>query len=267
MIGAVLAARRGLAALPPDPQGRPDLLRPLPWHLRALPVCATTEVELERWLAACPALVAGGPLPAPLAVLARRQRFGRGQRGRHWSSPAGGAWISAALPWPQDPAAAAAPGLAVAVGLALELEELGLTVRLKWPNDLLLIGADGQPRKLAGLLPRLRLRGGQVRWARLGVGLNGINRVPAGAVALAERIGPWAASPERLVPLVLRALSAACGQADQAEAVRQAAEALLWCPPGPVWHQGLAWRPLGLDRGGGLRLGRDGAVSVLERVF
>lgn len=237
--------------------------RPQPWQLRWLPVCASTETVLDRWLLGLPTPHLG----LPRAVIAGRQRFGHGQRGRIWLAPAGGVWLSAALPWPGDPAHGAAPGLAAAVALAHELRQLGAPVRLKWPNDLLLIGADGLPRKLAGLLPRLRLRGGQVRWARLGVGLNGINRVPAGAVALAERIGPWAASPERLVPLVLRALSAACDQADQAEAVRQAAEALLWCPPGPVWHQGLAWRPLGLDRGGGLRLGRDGAVSVLERVF
>ena len=60
-----------------------------------------------------------------------------------------------------------------------ELEELGLTVRLKWPNDLL---PDG--RKAAGLLPRLRLRRARVRWAPVGVGLNGRHRLPPGASAL-----------------------------------------------------------------------------------
>jgi BirA family biotin operon repressor/biotin-[acetyl-CoA-carboxylase] ligase len=146
-----MAARRALPVRPDAPA--------LAWRLRGLSVCASSELELERWLAS-PALAAAPSLTTPLAVVTRRQRFGRGQRGRVWLSPAGGAWISAALPWPADPAAAAAPGLAVAVGLALELEGLGLSVRLKWPNDLLLEG-----RKLAGLLPRLRLRGGRVRWA------------------------------------------------------------------------------------------------------
>ena len=106
-----MAARRAL------PQRAED--SPRAWRLRALPVCASSEVELERWLAA-PALACLPALATPLAVVARRQRFGRGQRGRVWLSPAGGAWISAALPWPPDPTAAAAPGLAVAVGLTTQ---------------------------------------------------------------------------------------------------------------------------------------------------
>ena len=63
----------------------------LPWRLRLLPVCASTEVELSRWL--------HQGASAPLAVLARRQRHGCGQRQRHWQSPPGGLWLSAALPW------------------------------------------------------------------------------------------------------------------------------------------------------------------------
>jgi BirA family biotin operon repressor/biotin-[acetyl-CoA-carboxylase] ligase len=58
--------------------------------LRVLPVCASTELELERWLTA-------GAVP-PLALLARQQRHGHGQRGRVWHSPPGGVWLSAALP-------------------------------------------------------------------------------------------------------------------------------------------------------------------------
>jgi BirA family biotin operon repressor/biotin-[acetyl-CoA-carboxylase] ligase len=234
------------------------------WQLRWLPVCASTETVLDRWLAA-----PGTPeqLRQPRAVLAGRQRFGYGQRGRVWLAPRGGVWLSAALPWPADPTQAAAPGLAAAVALAQELQALGVAVRLKWPNDLLVLDQHGSPRKLAGLLPRLRLRGARVRWARLGLGLNGCNRVPTGAIALADCLGGWAAQPERLWPLALRALHTAGGNAHRAEAVRRQAEALLWWPPEPVWHRGLAWQPLGLDRGGGLRLGRSGATTVLERLF
>ncbi len=257
MIGAVLAARRRLGARRPDPRNDAfrDCQHPLPWRLRALPVCATTELELERWLAASPSLAAGAELVAPLAVLARRQRFGRGQRGRPWHSPAGGAWISAALPWPPDPAAAAAPGLAVAVGLALELEELGLTVRLKWPNDLLLDG-----RKVAGLLPRLRLRGARVRWAQVGVGLNGRHRLPPGAAAL------FLPAP-LLAARVLRALEWAVGHAGQREAVRAAAEARLGLPLSPLQHGGLAWQVEGLDGAGRLCLRHGPQRLALHRQF
>ena len=254
MIGAVMAARRALA-----PAAAGSGAPPLRWRLRGLPICASTELELDRWLARLGAFPAAPALP--LAVLARRQRFGRGQRGRQWQSPAGGVWISAALPWPADPRRAAAPGLAAAVGLALQLERLGLAVAIKWPTDLLLLedGAAGV-RKLAGLLPRLRLQAGTVRWARLGVGLNGRHRPPPGAAGVELPMPQLAAR-------VLLALEWAVAWAERPEAVRQLAEARLQLPAAPVWEQGLPWQPLGLAADGGLLLGRGPERLVLQRRF
>ncbi len=212
-----------------------------PWRLRGLPVCASTETELDRWLAT--SLSAGsGPLRAPMALLARHQRFGHGQQGRPWLAPCGGVWLSAALPWPQDPAEAAAPGLAMAVGLALQLEQLGLPVRLKWPNDLLLQGSDGELSKLAGLLPRLRFRGDRIRWARLGVGLNGLNPVPAGACNLRRALGPWGADPLRLAARVLLALewAMAWGRAAGGGAPAGRATAASGTGPAATRRRGLA---------------------------
>jgi BirA family biotin operon repressor/biotin-[acetyl-CoA-carboxylase] ligase len=197
-------------------------------------------------------------------VLARRQRFGHGQQGRVWVSPPGGVWLSAALPWPEDPAAAAAPALAVAVALAAELAPLGVPIGLKWPNDLMLLTAAG-PRKLAGLLPGLRLRGGQVRWARMGVGLNGCNPVPAGASALGGIPRARAERSDLLAARVLLALDRAMELACRPEAVRSAAEGLL-LPPEPLELEGELWRPLGLAADGGLRLvNGDGRQRILRR--
>jgi len=239
-----MAARRAL----PSPAGQ----LPMAWRLRALPVCASTEMELERWLMAEPPVaVADGPR----AVLARRQRFGRGQRGRPWQSPAGGAWLSAALPWPEQPGLSASLGLAVAVGLALELEALALPVTLKWPNDLLL----GR-RKLAGLLPRLRLRGGRVRWAQVGVGLNGRHRLPPAAAGV-----PLAAAP--LTARVLRALEWAVAHAASVEPVRSAAEARLGLPLEPYPHEGEQWQVEGLGADGSLLLRCGPRRTALHRHF
>lgn len=249
-----MAARR---ALPPGGEA----LAPLRWRLQVLPVCASTERELERRLREPAAAPRAGEA---LAVLAARQRFGHGQQGRVWQSPAGGVWISAALPWPQDAAAAAAPGLALAVGLARELELLGLKVRLKWPNDLLVDG-----RKIAGLLPRLRLRGDRVRWAQVGLGLNGCHAVPAGAVALAELIGRRAdARPPRLSARVLRALEWAVAHAASPGRVRALAEARLLLPAGPIPHEGSLWRAVGLGIDGALLLeAASGRRTALHRRF
>jgi BirA family biotin operon repressor/biotin-[acetyl-CoA-carboxylase] ligase len=225
----------------------------LPWRLQWLPVCASTERQLDQ------ALAQG--LAPPLAVIAAHQRHGHGQAGRQWVSPRGGVWLSAALPWaqPTGDAPLAAPALAVTLGLALQLEALGLKPAIKWPNDLLLQG-----RKLAGVLPRLRWRGGQLLGARVGVGLNLCNRVPPGAIALADQ--PLHLGLERGTALVLRALEWAVAASAQPELVRRQAERRLW-KDGPVVVSGLAWDVAGLEGDGGLRLRRGDQHLVLRRRF
>jgi BirA family biotin operon repressor/biotin-[acetyl-CoA-carboxylase] ligase len=221
-----------------------------------LPVCASTETVLDRSLTA-------GCQP-PLAVLAGRQRFGHGQRGRPWISPPGGVWVSAALPWPACTEQSAALGLAVAVGLALQLEALGLPVQLKWPNDLLVCG-----HKLAGLLPRQRLRGGRIRSVRVGVGLNGRNRVPTGATSLGQLLGRSspASAPPALAARLLAAFDWAVIHAADPEGVRQAAGRRLWQPEGGVIWEGEPWQPLGLSRDGGLLLGLGARRITLTSGF
>ncbi len=256
--GSLLRTPQGnLAPTPPPPQ---------PWRIQRFQQCSSTETELDRLL------LAGAT--APLVVLADRQSRGHGQQGRPWSSPRGGVWLSAALPWPEHADTAAALGLAVAVGLALELEALGLAVRIKWPNDLL-IG----DRKLAGLLPRLRRRGPRIGLARVGLGLNGWNRVPPGAIGLAEalsarpgnRLGAagarWQADPVALAARVLRALDWTCARADQAELVRDQAQARLWLPATSIPHDGELWQAQGLGLDGGLLIGRAGEQRTLHRHF
>ncbi|MEX0587735.1 MAG: biotin--[acetyl-CoA-carboxylase] ligase [Cyanobium sp.] len=231
--------------------------------MHRLPVCASTEIELDRWVEQRQ----DRELPvARLAVQARRQRFGHGQQGRPWLSPAGGLWLSAAFPWAEALPGSAALGLAVAVGLAQQLEALGLPVQLKWPNDLLV-----RERKLAGLLPRLRLRGKQIRWAQVGVGINGCNRVPPGAISVAQALAAThrhpQARPERLRGRVLAALDWAAAHANQPEAVRAAAESRLWRPAAGWLHDGEVWQVEGLLGDGRLRLARDGREIALQRYF
>lgn len=245
------------------------------WHLRRLRVCGSTELELDRWLAALAHRDRNRPVSElcvarPVAVRAERQRHGHGQRGRAWHSPAGGVWLSAAMPWPAE--GGAALGLAVAVGLALQIEALELKPRIKWPNDLLVEG-----RKLAGLLPRLRRRGSQVRWARVGIGVNGVNRVPAEAISLAAALaGPgqpgrraWhpLACPRRLERRVLAALDWAMANAQEPERVRAMAQQRLWCPADGLELEGCRWQIDGLERDGALRLRQGMVLRRVQRQF
>lgn len=253
MIGRIQAARLQLSSLESPQTSQPPAL---PWRLIWLPCCGSTEQRLEQGLAV-------GNRP-PLAVLAGRQRFGHGQRGRPWVSPPGGVWISAALPWPAEPATSAALGLAVAVGLALQLEALGLSIQLKWPNDLLVDG-----RKLAGLLPRLSLRGATIRRARVGVGLNGRNRVPVGAISLREALGrrTLVSGVPALTARVLAALEWAVFRSTSPELVRTMAEHRLLVPADGVEHLQARWQVEGLSMDGGLLLSRSGERTLLRRSF
>lgn len=89
---------------------------------------------------------------APLLVLTRRQRAGRGRGGNQWWSADGALTFSLLvdtaplhLPRARWPLASLSTGLAVAGVLEHVLR--GLTVRLKWPNDVHLEG-----RKVCGIL-------------------------------------------------------------------------------------------------------------------
>ena len=248
-----MAARRQLGPLP------------LPWRLRTVAVCGSTEQLLSAWLQRDPRSGRAGEPAAPRALLADHQRFGHGQRGRPWSSPRGGVWLSAALPWSQPSSSAASLSLAVAVGVAIELESLGLEVRIKWPNDLLVGG-----RKIAGLLPRLRHRGDAVVGARVGIGLNGCNRVPPGAMSVASALGLAGGErvrPAALAARVLRALEWAGAHADAGEEVRAAAARRLLPGAEPLIEEGLAWEPVGLDQDGALRVRCEGRERRLLRRF
>lgn len=224
-----------------------------PWRLRCLPVCASTERELSDWLADDP-----WQGVTARAVLAERQRAGHGQWGRVWTSPAGGVWLSAALPWPAQGCAPALLGLAVAAALAERLRRAGLPVRIKWPNDLLVHGC-----KLAGILPRMVHRGASVRLARVGVGLNVVNTVPPGAIAIADCLPAAQRSPQPLVwaAEVLEALDAAVVMAAEPSRVCAATEALLWAREVRSPDTGEAWSIQGLAEDGALLLA-NGASTM-----
>ncbi len=100
-------------------------------------------------------------------VVAARQEGGRGRFGRAWASPEGGAYVSCVMRPPVAPVEAGPLALVVALGIARGLETIGVTTRLKWPND---VKAEG--RKLAGILIEMGAEGDLVSWVVAGFGLN-----------------------------------------------------------------------------------------------
>lgn len=107
--------------------------------------------------------------PEGLVVIADVQTGGRGRLGRSWHSPPEtGIWMSLVLrpdvPLPRVPQLT----LVAAVSLADTLAACtGLSVGIKWPNDLLAGG-----RKVCGILTELAAEADRVHYVILGIGLN-----------------------------------------------------------------------------------------------
>lgn len=95
-----------------------------------------------------------GPGARPVWIAARRQRAGRGRRGRAWVGVEGNLFLSGML-WIDAPLAAAAQlafAGALAVGDLVDPLVGPEAVRFKWPNDVLLGVGSPQGGKVAGVL-------------------------------------------------------------------------------------------------------------------
>ena len=225
------------------------------WSILHVPVCSSTEELLGAWLRDQPSLM------GPRAVIATHQRRGVGQWGRAWVSPPGGVWISAALPWrSQGSGQAGLLGLALALSVVHRLEQQGLSVQIKWPNDLFVNG-----RKLAGLLPGVVQRGSQLRLLRIGLGLNVRNAVPGHAIALRKLEGQQAADPIRWTAEVLLAFDHCYGIGGDGAWCLDGVEARLWSDQLVHPQDGQIWRIAGLERDGGLRLRQGSRTETWRR--
>lgn len=123
-----------------------------------------------------------------LVVLADEQTSGRGRMGRRWVAPPGTCLLGSVLFRPSLPAACAQQltmlcSLAAADAIS---QVAGLSVALKWPNDLVVCVAEGAQnwKKLAGVLTETAARGATLEFVVVGIGVN-VNVDPTELIALA----------------------------------------------------------------------------------
>jgi len=103
------------------------------------------------------------------AALCEEQTAGKGRRGRVWVSPMGqGLWVSLLIRPKLSPANAQLITFAAAIAMAEALEkETGLSVGIKWPNDLVVSG-----KKICGILLELSGDVESIAYVVVGTGLN-----------------------------------------------------------------------------------------------
>jgi BirA family transcriptional regulator, biotin operon repressor / biotin---[acetyl-CoA-carboxylase] ligase len=133
------------------------------------PVVGSTNDVVAGWL--------GEGVAEVCIAVADEQTAGRGRNGRTWTAPAGRAlmlslgfrpsWLDPSRAW--QLAAVTSMAMAAAAEAAAALPDR--TIRLKWPNDLVVI--DGAvPRKLAGVLGETTGLGTADPRAVVGIGVN-----------------------------------------------------------------------------------------------
>lgn len=152
----------------------------------------TVQVVAETPSTFVTAFACQPPLPVWHSVLAESQTSGVGQLGRTWISPPGNLYASVRLPG-VEPFSGLAAAPAVGAMLAEALNGLGLSVLVKWPNDLVLAGSAEDSavlRKVGGIL--IQERGGVIL---AGVGLN-VGFAPADSQLRAQAALPAGVLPE-----------------------------------------------------------------------
>lgn len=142
----------------------------------------------------------------PLWIVAHRQEAGRGRRGNAWASAPGN--LTASVLWPVPgvaPGHLAELGFVAGVALVAALDDAcggapgyapgdpARSVRLKWPNDLMLGGA-----KLAGLLLEAETLPGGRRAVVIGFGVN-VAAAPEGLGAACLATTGYVDGPETLL--------------------------------------------------------------------
>ena len=160
----------------------------------------------------------------PYWIRATEQSAGRGRRGRSWTSEPGNLFLTYLGALARPPGEIALLSFAAALAVADVADHVigRPTARLKWPNDVLIVG-----RKVAGiLLESAALKDGRT-WVAVGIGIN-VASAPADVnqpiVALSAVTGAKAITLDALETLLRRRLAfwAGCLERDGFTPLREA---------------------------------------------
>ncbi len=145
------------------------------WKLIYKFKCSSTENELDEYLKL------NNLKNNPIAIFSKAQSSGFGRFNRKWFSPYGGIWFSAAYPIKSKTFVSEIFPISIAYKLCEMLSDESIKVSLKWPNDIF-YGS----KKLIGFLPKVITRGKEIKYVRVGFGMNLNNKSPMQGISLCE---------------------------------------------------------------------------------
>lgn len=103
-----------------------------------------------------------------MVVAAEEQTSGKGRLGRSWISPKGtGIWMSIVLKPNISPMVAPRATLIGAAAVYTALKDMGISVGIKWPNDIVING-----KKICGILTEMNAEIERVNYVIMGIGIN-----------------------------------------------------------------------------------------------
>lgn len=108
------------------------------------------------------------------AIIAREQTGGKGTKGRSFSSPLGGVYLSLVRYYPCKAENSFSLMIASCMAVVKTLEFYGARADIKWPNDVFLNG-----KKICGILIKNSFEGDNVKKSITGIGVNVNNDIPA----------------------------------------------------------------------------------------
>lgn len=107
------------------------------------------------------------------AIIAREQTGGKGTKGRSFSSPRGGVYLSLVRYYPCKAENSFSLMIASCMAVVKTLELYGVSADVKWPNDVFLNG-----KKICGILIKNTFEGENVKKSITGIGVNVNNDIP-----------------------------------------------------------------------------------------
>ena len=137
------------------------------------------------------------------ALMADEQTAGRGRQGRTWLTSAGAFMATFVLGTTSPRTALTGYSLVVGVAVSEALESLGVRSRLKWPNDIVVVGDNASVKKLGGILIEVQEVANN-RFILVGLGINvspAPQEVMDRAVSLEELGRKGSVATDLLVPV------------------------------------------------------------------
>jgi BirA family biotin operon repressor/biotin-[acetyl-CoA-carboxylase] ligase len=173
---------------------------PVPWLLRKLlkTDLVGKDIIYRRFADSTQTIALGIAENRPKAngtvLIAEQQKSGRGRLKRTWISPPGGLWFSVLLrPNVPTTGITVLPLVAALAVRSAIAETTGLSLSLKWPNDIVISG-----KKVAGILLDISAEAEVVNFVVVGIGINvnfdtraiaSMLENPQGVTSLSDELG------------------------------------------------------------------------------